>query len=36
MRTLKTMEKYGLVEMQWDLRMVRPVVKLGEFVIRAV
>ncbi|HJY06916.1 MAG TPA: helix-turn-helix domain-containing protein [Bryobacteraceae bacterium] len=34
-RTLKTMERYGLVEMQRDLRTVRPVVKASEFVIRA-
>lgn len=35
-RTLKTMERYGLVEMQRDLRTVRPVVNASEFVIRAV
>ena len=34
-RTLKTMERYGLVEMQRELRTVRPVVKVSEFVIRA-
>ena len=34
-RTLKTMERYGLVEMQRDLRTVRPVVTASEFVIRA-
>ncbi len=34
-RTLKTMERYGLVEMQRELRTVRPVVRVGEFVIRA-
>jgi predicted transcriptional regulator len=34
-RTLKTMERYGLVEMQRDQRTVRPVVKVGEFVIQA-
>jgi predicted transcriptional regulator len=34
-RTLKTMERYGLVEMQRSLRTVRPVVKASEFVIRA-
>lgn len=34
-RTLKTMEHYGLVEMQRDLRTVRPVVKASAFVIRA-
>ena len=34
-RTLKTMERYGLVEMQRDLRTVRPVAKASEFVIRA-
>jgi len=34
-RTLKTMERYGLVEMKRDLRMVRPVVKASEFVIKA-
>ena len=34
-RTLKTMEHYGLVEMQRELRTVRPVVKASEFVIRA-
>lgn len=35
-RTLKTMESYGLVEIQRELRMVRPVVKASnEFVIRA-
>lgn len=34
-RTLKTMERYGLVEMRRDLRMVRPIAKASEFVIRA-
>ena len=34
-RTLKTMERYGLVEMQRELRLVRPVVTASEFVIRA-
>jgi predicted transcriptional regulator len=34
-RTLKTMERYGWVEMHRDLRTVRPVVKASEFVIRA-
>ena len=34
-RTLKTMERYGLVEMQRELRSVRPVVEVSEFVIRA-
>jgi predicted transcriptional regulator len=34
-RTLQTMERYGLVEMQRELRTVRPVVKASEFVIRA-
>lgn len=34
-RTLKTMERYGLVETQRELRTVRPVVKASEFVIRA-
>jgi len=34
-RTLKTMERYGLVEMQRELRTVRPVVRASEFVIRA-
>lgn len=34
-RTLKTMERYGLVEMQRKLRTVRPVVTASEFVIRA-
>ena len=35
LRMLKTMESYGLVEMQRDLRTVRPVVKASKFVIRA-
>jgi predicted transcriptional regulator len=35
-RTLKTMERYGLVEMQRELRTVRPVVTASEFVIQAV
>jgi predicted transcriptional regulator len=34
-RTLKTMERYGLVEMRRQDRQVRPVVKANEFVIRA-
>jgi predicted transcriptional regulator len=34
-RTLKTMERYGLVEMRREDRQVRPVVKANEFVIRA-
>ena len=34
-RTLKTMERYGLVEMHRELRTVRPVVTASEFVIRA-
>ena len=34
-RTLKTMERYGLVEMQRDLRTVRPVAKASKFVIQA-
>jgi predicted transcriptional regulator len=34
-RTLKTMARYGLVEMQRELRSVRPVVTASEFVIRA-
>jgi predicted transcriptional regulator len=34
-RTLKTMERYGLVEMRRELRTVRPVVKASEFVIKA-
>jgi predicted transcriptional regulator len=34
-RTLKTMERYGLVEMRRKDRQVRPVVKANEFVIRA-
>jgi predicted transcriptional regulator len=34
-RTLRTMERYGLVEMQRELRTVRPVVKASEFVICA-
>ena len=34
-RTLKTMERYGLVEMRRQDRQVRPVVKASEFVIRA-
>ena len=32
---LKTMERYGLVEMQRNLRTVRPLLKVSEFVIRA-
>ncbi len=35
-RTLKTMEHYGLVELQSVERRVRPVAKAAEFVIRAV
>ncbi len=34
-RTLKTMERYGLVELQSIERRVRPVAKATEFVIRA-
>jgi predicted transcriptional regulator len=34
-RTLKTMEHYGLVEMRRDVRTVRPIVKVSEFVIQA-
>jgi predicted transcriptional regulator len=34
-RTLKAMERYGLVEMQRDLRTVRPVVRASKFVIEA-
>lgn len=34
-RTLKTMERYGLVEMRRHDRHVRPVVKASEYVIRA-
>ena len=34
-RTLDAMERYGLVEMQRELRIVRPVVTASEFVIRA-
>ena len=34
-RTLKTMERYGLVELRKQERQVRPVVKAHEFVIRA-
>ena len=34
-RTLKTMERYGLVEMRRELRTVRPVVTASEFVIQA-
>lgn len=34
-RTLKTMEHYGLVELQRQARHVRPVVKASEFLIRA-
>ena len=34
-RPLKTMERYGLVEMQRDLRTVRPVAKASKFVIQA-
>ena len=33
-RTLKTMERYGLVEMQRELRTVRPIVTASEFVIQ--
>lgn len=33
-RTLKTMERYGLVEMQRQNRQVWPVVKANEFVVR--
>jgi predicted transcriptional regulator len=34
-RTLKTMARYGLVQMQRESRTVRPVVEVSEFVIRA-
>lgn len=34
-RTLRTMERYGLVEMHREDRQVRPVVTADEFVIRA-
>lgn len=34
-RTLKTMEHYGLVELQRQARQVRPVAKASEFLIRA-
>ncbi|HEY2344927.1 MAG TPA: helix-turn-helix domain-containing protein [Xanthomonadaceae bacterium] len=34
-RTLKTMERYGLVELRRQARQVLPVVKATEFVIRA-
>jgi predicted transcriptional regulator len=34
-RTLKTMARYGLVEMRKDQRRVRPVVTVSEFQIRA-
>ena len=34
-RTLKTMEHYGLVEMQRHERRVRPVVQASEFLIQA-
>ena len=34
-RTLKTMERYGLVEMQREVRTVRPVAMASEFVIQA-
>lgn len=34
-RTLKTLERYRLVEMQREPRTLRPVVKVSEFVIRA-
>ncbi len=34
-RTLKTMERYGLVEMRREDRHVRPVALASEFVIRA-
>ncbi len=34
-RTLKTMERYGLVEMRRTLRNVQPVATASEFVIRA-
>lgn len=35
-RTLKTMERYGLVELRRQARQVRPVVEASEFLIRAV
>ena len=34
-RTLKTMARYGLVEMRKDQRRIRPVVTVSEFQIRA-
>ena len=34
-RTLKTMERYGLVEMRRTLRTVQPIATASEFVIRA-
>lgn len=34
-RTLKTMERYGLVELRRQARQVRPVAKASEFLIRA-
>jgi predicted transcriptional regulator len=34
-RTLKTMERYGLVELRRQVRHVRPVAKASEFLIRA-
>jgi predicted transcriptional regulator len=34
-RTLKTMARYGLVQMQRESRTVRPVGEVSEFVIRA-
>lgn len=34
-RTLKTMERYGLVELRRQARHVRPVAKASEFMIRA-
>ena len=34
-RTLKTMEHYGLVELQRQARHVRPIAKASEFLIRA-
>ena len=34
-RTLKTMERYGLVELRRTVRNVRPIAKASEFVIQA-
>ena len=35
LRTLKTMERYGLVELRRQARQLRPVAKASEFLIRA-